>query len=137
MAAVNDLQSKIMNLRAPYCDGISTPFCYPGTTLREDIGDIAKIVVQQQFNNIGTHSYNDPGEGGFQTTHKMEKEYLLTAVLGRGVLIMDNEHQELEVVASPKEHQIITTNPDEILKQKEVKIKKKEVSLLPESLWVY
>lgn len=60
---------------------------------------------------------------------QMEKEYLLTAVLGRGVLIMDNEHQELEVVASPKEHQIITTNPDEILKQKEVKIKKKEVKI--------
>ena len=29
---------------------------------------------------------------------------------------MDNDHQELEVVASPKEHKLITTNPDEILR---------------------
>ncbi len=52
---------------------------------------------------------------------QMEKEYLLTATQGRGVLILDNEHQELEVVASPKEHQIITTNPDEINQQEEEK----------------
>ena len=65
---------------------------------------------------------------------QMEKEYLLTAVLGKGILIMDNDHQELEVVASPKEHQIITTNPDEILNQvgeeeieKEVKIDLKKI----------
>jgi conjugal transfer ATP-binding protein TraC len=44
---------------------------------------------------------------------QMEKEYLLTATQGRGILIMDNEHQELEVVASPKEHSIITTNPND------------------------
>ena len=48
---------------------------------------------------------------------KMEKEYLLTATQGKGILIMDNEHQELSVVASPKEHKIITTNPDEIIQQ--------------------
>jgi len=50
---------------------------------------------------------------------QMEKEYLLTATQGRGVLIMDNEHQELEVVASPQEHELITTNPNE--KPKELK----------------
>jgi type IV secretory pathway VirB4 component len=46
----------------------------------------------------------------------MEKDYLLTATQGKGILIMDNDHQELEVVASPKEHKLITTNPDEILR---------------------
>lgn len=56
---------------------------------------------------------------------QMEKEYLLTATQGRGVLILDNEHQELEVVASPKEHQIITTNPDEI-NQQNIKEEKKK-----------
>ncbi|MFW5852586.1 MAG: tyrosine-type recombinase/integrase [Nanoarchaeota archaeon] len=60
---------------------------------------------------------------------QMEKEYLLTATLGRGVLILDNEHQELEVVASPKEHQIITTNPDEILEQKEEAKEEKETKM--------
>ncbi|MBI2664608.1 hypothetical protein HYX10_04680 [Candidatus Woesearchaeota archaeon] len=45
----------------------------------------------------------------------MEKDYLLTATQGKGILIMDNDHQELEVVASPKEHELITTNPNEIV----------------------
>jgi conjugal transfer ATP-binding protein TraC len=44
---------------------------------------------------------------------QMEKEYLLTANQGKGILIMDNDHQELEVVASPEEHKIITTNPND------------------------
>ncbi len=55
---------------------------------------------------------------------QMEKEYLLTATQGKGILIMDNDHQELEVVASPKEHKIVTTDPNEItVNQKEVNIK--------------
>lgn len=52
---------------------------------------------------------------------KQERDYLLTAVQGKGILIMDNEHQELSVIASPKEHKIITTNPNEILKQETTK----------------
>lgn len=42
-----------------------------------------------------------------------EKNYLLTADLGTGTLILGTEHQELKVIASPKEHEIITTNPEE------------------------
>lgn len=45
---------------------------------------------------------------------KFERDYLLTANQGKGILIMDNEHQELQVIASPEENRIITTNPDEI-----------------------
>ena len=61
----------------------------------------------------------------------MEKEYLLTATQGRGILILDNEHQELEVVASPKEHSLITTNPNEILIQTPTKNteKKKKIKI--------
>ncbi|MGE0793470.1 MAG: VirB4 family type IV secretion system protein, partial [Candidatus Woesearchaeota archaeon] len=64
---------------------------------------------------------------------QMEKEYLLTATQGKGVLILDNEHQELEVVASPKEHEIITTNPNEVPKEKEYvknEVEKKEYTEL-------
>jgi type IV secretory pathway VirB4 component len=43
-----------------------------------------------------------------------EKDYILTAAKGRGILILENEHQEIEVVASPKEDRIITTNADEL-----------------------
>jgi len=45
-----------------------------------------------------------------------EKDYLVTAEKGNGILILENEHQELEVIASPKEHELITTNPDEMIK---------------------
>jgi hypothetical protein len=51
---------------------------------------------------------------------QMEKEYLLTATQGKGILILDNEHQELEVVASPEEYKIITTNPNETIQEIEV-----------------
>ncbi len=61
----------------------------------------------------------------FHLSH-MEKEYLLTATQGRGILILDNEHQELEVVASKKEHDLITTNPNEIPKEEEHKEDERE-----------
>jgi len=61
----------------------------------------------------------------------MEKDYLLTATQGKGILIMDNDHQELEVVASPKEHKLITTNPDEILRNS--KERKKQTEEKPET----
>ncbi len=57
---------------------------------------------------------------------KMERDYLLTAVQGKGILIMDNDHQELSVVASPKEHKIITTNPNEKTKTKTKKKTRKK-----------
>ena len=60
---------------------------------------------------------------------QMEKEYLLTATQGKGILILDNEHQELEVIASPKEHKIITTNPNEEIKEKEYKDDRIEIKI--------
>lgn len=53
---------------------------------------------------------------------KTEKEYLLSATRGSGILITDNEHTELDVVASPKEHDLITTDPNE----KEIEKKEKK-----------
>jgi conjugal transfer ATP-binding protein TraC len=59
-----------------------------------------------------------------------EREFLISARVGTGILILENEHQELEVIASPEEHKLITTNPDEMIriseqkKPKEPKIKK-------------
>ena len=45
-----------------------------------------------------------------------EKVLLLTARPGEGLLLMENEHSEINIIASKKEHEIITTNADEILK---------------------
>jgi hypothetical protein len=47
-----------------------------------------------------------------------EREHLLTANVGDGLLIMEDEHSKIKVVASPEEHEIITTNADELLDKK-------------------
>jgi len=47
-----------------------------------------------------------------------EKVLLLTARPGEGLLLMENEHSEINIIASKKEHEIITTNADELLKQR-------------------
>ena len=61
-----------------------------------------------------------------------EREFLVTAKLGNGILILENEHQELEVIASKEEHKLITTNPDEMIKLSEKK-KPKESKIKKES----
>ena len=57
----------------------------------------------------------------------VERIALLTAGIGEGILLMEDEHSELKVVASREEHKQITTNADELLKiepKKEPKSKK-------------
>jgi len=49
-----------------------------------------------------------------------EKQHLLTCSVGEGLLIMEDDHSKIKVVASPEEHEIITTNADEILDTKEI-----------------
>ncbi len=44
-----------------------------------------------------------------------EREHLLTANVGEGLLMMENDHQEIRIIASPEEHQLITTKPDELI----------------------
>jgi conjugal transfer ATP-binding protein TraC len=46
-----------------------------------------------------------------------ERISLLTALPGEGILIMENEHSKLKIIASKKEDSLITTNADEILKR--------------------
>jgi hypothetical protein len=47
-----------------------------------------------------------------------EKVNLLTANVGEGLLLMEDEHSEIKIVASELEHKQITTNADEILANK-------------------
>jgi len=63
-----------------------------------------------------------------KTFHLSESEriHLLTANIGEGLLMMEDDHSELKVIASPAEHELITTNPDE-LNAIEKKPKKKPV----------
>jgi hypothetical protein len=55
-----------------------------------------------------------------------EREHLLTANVGEGLLMMENDHQEIKIIASPEEHQLITTKADEILES--------EANIPPETL---
>jgi len=57
-----------------------------------------------------------------------ERTHLLTASIGEGLLIMEDDHSEIKVIASPEEHNLITTNPDELNKNsiKKKKSKRKE-----------
>ncbi len=57
---------------------------------------------------------------------KYEQEYLLSAPVGEGILIIENEHHELKVVASPEEHKLITTNADELIELGKVSSKSKK-----------
>lgn len=53
-----------------------------------------------------------------------ERDFIISAKLGTGIMILENEHQELEVIASPEEHKLITTNPDEMVRLSEKKTPK-------------
>ncbi|MEQ1849818.1 MAG: VirB4-like conjugal transfer ATPase, CD1110 family [Candidatus Peribacteraceae bacterium] len=47
-----------------------------------------------------------------------EKYVLLNSAVGQGILFANNTHVAIQVVASPSEHQIITTKPEEVMKKK-------------------
>lgn len=48
-----------------------------------------------------------------------EKYLLLSSGVGQGVLFAGNTHVAVQIVASPSEHGIITTNPAEVMKKRE------------------
>jgi type IV secretory pathway VirB4 component len=50
-----------------------------------------------------------------------ERAHLLTANIGEGLLIMEDDHSKIKVIASPEEHDLITTNADEIIGAKKLK----------------
>lgn len=53
-----------------------------------------------------------------------EKELLLSAGVGQGLFFAGQNHVAMQVIAAPFEHEIITSNPQEILKQQEAALKK-------------
>ncbi|HSW88083.1 MAG TPA: DUF87 domain-containing protein [Candidatus Saccharimonadales bacterium] len=48
-----------------------------------------------------------------------EKQLLLSAGVGQGIFFAGQNHVALQVVAAPFEHDIITSNPEEIMKQQQ------------------
>lgn len=50
-----------------------------------------------------------------------EKQHLLTCGIGEGLLIMEDDHTKIKVKASPEEHKVITSNPNEVIERKKAK----------------
>ncbi|MFH0711552.1 MAG: DUF87 domain-containing protein [archaeon] len=70
-------------------------------------------------------------EGIQKTFHlsNVERIALLTAGVGEGILLMEDEHSEIKIVASKEEHKYITTNADELLKEESQDIEGKSVNI--------
>jgi conjugal transfer ATP-binding protein TraC len=90
--------------------------------ITQDVGDLLKNDAGKALLNNSEYtlllrqkpSIIESIENTFQlSTH--ERERLLTAATGEGVLIISNEHTEIKIISSPEEHQVITTNADERL----------------------
>jgi hypothetical protein len=45
-----------------------------------------------------------------------EKRFLMACDVGEGLFFAGQNHVALRVIASPEEHELITTNPEELLK---------------------
>ncbi len=60
---------------------------------------------------------------------RSEKEHLLTANVGEGLLIMEDEHSIIKVKASPIEHEIARTKAEEIISKRQVNWDKPQVSI--------
>jgi len=56
-----------------------------------------------------------------------EKYFLLNSGVGQGVFLAGRKHVAIQIVASPKEHEIVTTNPEELASRRaEMLLKRQE-----------
>ncbi len=58
-----------------------------------------------------------------------EKDLLLTAKIGQGLIILDQEHSEINVISSKEEYDLITTNPNEPSVKTKVEIPTAKVNI--------
>nr|AQS33902.1 hypothetical protein [uncultured archaeon] len=92
--------------------------------ITQDVGDLLKNDAGKALLNNSEYtlllrqkpSIIEQVEKTFQLSAS-ERERLLTAQTGEGILIISNEHTEIKIIASPEEHNVITTNADEKLKK--------------------
>ncbi|MBU0470573.1 MAG: ATP-binding protein [Nanoarchaeota archaeon] len=90
--------------------------------ITQDVGDLVKSDAGKALLNNSEYtlllrqkpSIIDQVEKTFHLSEQ-ERERLLTATTGEGIIIISNEHSEIKIIASPEEHEVITTNADERL----------------------
>ena len=63
-----------------------------------------------------------------------EKYLLLNSDIGQGLFFAGNKHVAIQIVASPQEEMIITTNPEEVLALREAKKREEKAKRLGEEL---
>nr|MBA4405300.1 hypothetical protein [Nanoarchaeum sp.] len=92
--------------------------------ITQDVADLLKNDAGKALLNNSEYtlllrqksSIIDSVEKTFKLSER-EREKLLTASSGEGILIISNEHSEIKIVASSEEHNLITTNADERLER--------------------
>ncbi|MDO8577283.1 MAG: DUF87 domain-containing protein [Candidatus Wildermuthbacteria bacterium] len=95
------------------------------TTITQDVGDFLKseygrpIITNSSIQILMKQSPAtiDVVKKSFNLTAE-EKSLLLETAVGEGVFFAGQKHVAIRVVASPTEHEIVTTSPKEILERK-------------------
>ncbi len=98
------------------------------TTITQDVADFMKsdygkaIITNSSLQLLMKQSTADIDlvQKVFQLTEQ-EKYLLLDAAVGEGLFFAGKKHVFLSVVASQNENQVITTNPQEVLRNKQLK----------------
>jgi len=96
------------------------------TTITQDVGDFLKskygrpIITNSSIQILMKQSPTtiDIVQKAFNLTSE-EKSLLLATEIGEGIFFAGQKHVAMKVVASPKEHDIITTSPEELLRKRQ------------------
>jgi len=96
------------------------------TTITQDVGDFLKskygkpIITNSSIQILMKQSPAtiEVVQKAFNLTNE-ERVLLLETEVGEGIFFAGQKHVAIKVVASPKEHEIITTSPEELLRRKQ------------------
>ena len=96
------------------------------TTITQDVEDfLAQDIGKAIVTNSALRVLFKQSPAAIDTIGKVfylsqgEKQLLLAANIGEGIFFAGNAHAPINVVASPKEHKLITTKPSELLQMRE------------------
>ena len=96
------------------------------TTITQDVGDFLRskygkpIITNSSIQILMKQSPAtiEVVQKAFNLTNE-EKILLLETEIGEGIFFAGQKHVAIKVVASSKEHEIITTSPEELLRRKQ------------------
>lgn len=101
------------------------------TTITQDVEDFAlNLYGRAIITNSSIQILMKQSSAAIETIGKVfylsqgEKDLLLSAPIGHGLFFAGNNHVAINVIASPEEYQIITSNPKDISKKNPIPSKK-------------